>query len=367
MRLTAVPVKWTIIVLSVLGSQLRSQNTGTNPAAAAVPPGSIKVIFDTDFLVPPQDDGLALALALKSPELKILGLTTVAGNGEIHKETADALRELEIAGRTEIPVYQGAVRPLIHEKSDWATTVHGKWWSDEAPAPPPGGFAKIQARREGAVEFIVRTVNDNPGQITIIALGPLTNIAMAIRQDPVFAKNVKQINIMGGSVGMLDGGAGNVTPNAEFNFWVDPEAAQIVLHSGIPVNLTPLNVTRKTDFSDDYLKQITAVENPITTLIKDRMSQMSGRFPARAPNPGVSRGGRQMFDELTVATVIDPTLVKSRSLFVDVDINRGPDYGVSVGGAKLWEGSEDAKPVSVQYDVDNDRFMNMFVKRLAEK
>jgi inosine-uridine nucleoside N-ribohydrolase len=368
--MTTTPIVATQIAAFILAiGHLHSQSNSTPSPTGAASAGSIKVIFDTDFLVPPQDDGLALALALKSPELKILGITTVAGNGEIHKETADALRELEIAGRTDIPVYMGAVRPLIHAKTDWAATVHGKWWSDEPPAPPPGGFAKIQAQKGNAIDFIVRTVNENPGQITIVAIGPLTNIAMAIRQDPTFAKNVKQINIMGGSIGMLDGGAGNVTPNAEFNFWVDPEAAQVVLQSGIPVNLTPLNVTRKTDFSDDYVKQTIAVENPLTSLIKDRMNQMSGRGPARTPasNPGVARGGRQMFDELTVATVIDPTLVKSRSLYVDVDINHGPDYGVSVGGTKPWEGGEDAKPISVQYDVDNERFMEMFVKRLTGK
>jgi inosine-uridine nucleoside N-ribohydrolase len=336
------------------------------------PPGSIKVIFDTDFLVPPQDDGLALALALKSPELKILGITTVAGNGEVHKETADALRELEIMSRTEIPVYMGANRPLVHEKTDWDTNVHGKWWSDEPPAPPPGGFAKIQAQKGSAVDFIIRTVDENPGQITIIAIGPLTNIATAIRQDAAFAKNVKQINIMGGAIGMLDGGAGNVTPNAEFNFWVDPEAAQVVVHSGIPVNLTGLNVTRKTNFSNDYMNQILAVDNPFTRLLKERQQQAAnGRNPARNPNananPGVTRGGRQMFDELTVATVIDPTLVKSRDMYVDVDINHGPNYGVSVGGAKPWEGAEDAKPISVQYDVDSERFMDMFVQRLISK
>lgn len=332
-------------------------------------PGSIKVIFDTDFLVPPQDDGLALALALKSPELNILGITTVAGNGEVHKETADALRELEIAGRTEIPVYMGAARPLVHEKTEFATTVHGKWWSDEPPAPPPGGFAKMQVAKGSAVDFITRTVDENPGQITIIAIGPLTNIAMAIKQDAAFVKNVKQINIMGGAIGMLEGGAGNVTPNAEFNFWVDPEAAQVVLHSGIPMNLTPLNVTSKTDFSEEYVKQIDAGGNPLTDLIREGMTEMKRRYAGRtpAPNPGVQPEGNQMYDELAVATVIDPTLVKARTIYVDVDLDHGPDYGVSVGGARPWEGGEDARPISVQYDVDNKRFMDMFVKRLVSK
>src|SRR5579871_4430400 len=115
--------------------------------APAVAKGSIKIIFDTDFVVPPQDDGTALILALKSPELDILGVTTVAGNDTVQRATSDALRELEIAGRTDIPVYRGANRPLLHQKSDWATTVHGKWWSDEAPPMPPGGWAKKQAEK----------------------------------------------------------------------------------------------------------------------------------------------------------------------------------------------------------------------------
>ena len=104
-----------------------------------------KVIFDTDFVVPPQDDGLALLLALQSPELEILGVTTVAGNDSVERATSDALRVLEIAGREDIGVYRGANMPLVHEKSEFATTVHGRWWSDDPPPPPPGGFARKQA------------------------------------------------------------------------------------------------------------------------------------------------------------------------------------------------------------------------------
>src|SRR5204863_2817369 len=120
-----------------------------------------KIIFDTDFVVPPQDDAMALILALKSPELEILGVTTVAGNDSMERATSDALRVLEIAARTDIPVYRGANMPLVHEKTEWATTVHGRWWSDDPPPPPPGGFAKRPPERESAIDFIVRTINAN--------------------------------------------------------------------------------------------------------------------------------------------------------------------------------------------------------------
>jgi inosine-uridine nucleoside N-ribohydrolase len=147
-------------------------------------PDAMKVIFDTDFSLPPQDDGLALILALKSPELNILGITTVAGNDSVQQATTDALRELEIANRTDIPVYRGASRPLVHQKTAWDATVYGKWWSDEPSAAPPGGFAKKQAETENAVDFLIQTVEANPGKISILALRPLTNIAMAMRLDP---------------------------------------------------------------------------------------------------------------------------------------------------------------------------------------
>src|SRR6266568_1740829 len=131
-----------------------------------------KIIFDTDFAIPPQDDATALMLALKSPELNILGVTTVAGNDTVQRATSDALRVLEIAGRTDIPVYKGFNRPWLHEKSEFATTVHGKWWSDEPPPVPPGGFAKKKAEPESATSFLIRAVDENPNEITIVAIGP---------------------------------------------------------------------------------------------------------------------------------------------------------------------------------------------------
>ncbi len=239
-----------------------------------------KIIFDTDFAIPPQDDATALMLALKSPELNILGVTTVAGNDTVQRATSDALRVLEIAGRTDIPVYKGFNRPWLHEKSEFATTVHGKWWSDEPPPVPPGGFAKKKAEPESATSFLIRAVDENPNEITIVAIGPLTNVATAIRQEAGFANKVKKIVIMGGAIASLPDGAGNITPNAEFNFWVDPEAAQVVIRSGIPIVMTPLNVTSKTDFSKVWYDKIVAVDTPLTRLLKETM----GPWVAQHPN-----------------------------------------------------------------------------------
>ena len=325
--------------------------------APATPAAGMKVIFDTDFVVPPQDDGTALILALHSPELRILGVTTVAGNDTVQRGTSDALRVLEIASRTDVPVYRGANRPLVHVKSDWAMTVHGKWWSDEPPPPPPGGFAKRQAEKESAVDFLIRTVNASPGEITLIALGPLTNIAMAVRQDPDFARNVKKIAIMGGAVASLQGGGGNVTPNAEFNIWVDPEAAWVVVHSGIPLVFTPLNVTSKTNFSKEAYDQIVSADTPVTRLIKERMAPWFEKNPGRRSS---------MYDQLTVASLVDPTLVKTVDVYMDVIITHGPDYGTTVGGVRPWEGGEMSVKVPIQVDVDNDRFIKMFVDRVRQ-
>ena len=342
-----------LLCATVLGAAVA---LGLPQAAPAQTPQ--KIIFDTDFVVPPQDDGMALILALKSPELQILGVTTVAGNDSMERATSDALRVLEIAGRIDIPVYKGANMPIRHEKSDWATTVHGRWWSDDPPPVPPGGFAKTQPESGSAMDFIIRTVNANPGQVTIAAIGPLTNVAMALRYEPGLASRIKRLAIMGGAIGSLADGAGNITPNAEFNIWVDPEAARIVFRSGVPISLTPLNVTRKTKFTKEWYDKIVAVNTPLTALIRERMGPGFERDPNRAG---------QMYDQLTIGALIDPTLVKTVDLFVDVDDHPGPNYGVTVGGQKIWEGAEGAKQVSVQYDVDFNRFISMFVDRITRK
>lgn len=325
-------------------------------AGRAAPAAAHRVIFDTDFALPPQDDGLALALALNSPELEIVGITTVAGNFNLARANVDVLRMLELTGREKIPVYAGAKRPLVHVKDEFAVAQHGEWWSDAAPAAPPGGFAKKTLETETAADFMVRTVLANRGQIEIIALGPLTNVAMAIQRQPAFASAVKRTVIMGGAVAALPDGAGNVTPNAEFNFWVDPEAARIVLRSGIPIELSALNVSRKTGLTRSWYERLVATDTPLTRLIRSQMDQVFASTPDRS---------LLMFDEVAVASVVDPTLVKSEPLIVDVDIHHGINYGVSVGGKRPWPGAEGARTVRVQHDLDWTRFITLFIERVA--
>jgi inosine-uridine nucleoside N-ribohydrolase len=328
--------------------------------AAAVPATAQpaqKIIFDTDFAFPPQDDAMALFFVLNSPELEILGITTVAGNRSVNVASADVLKLLEVTGRTEIPVFQGAAAPLLHKGSEWDTKRHGGWYAN-APAPaPPGGFAtsKTLESRSG-IDYLVDTVMKDPGQVTILAIGPLTNIAMAMRMEPRFAGNVKQLVIMGGAIASLPDGAGNHTPNAEFNFYVDPEAAQIVLRSGIPIVLSPLNVSRKARFTKADYDRIVAVDTPITRLIRDNLGPGYQQRPDRVA---------LMYDQVAAVALVAPQLITTVELFVDVDINPDASYGVSVGGPQIWPGGEGAKKMLVQTDLDWDRFIRLYVERVT--
>ena len=326
----------------------------TAPAVAQQPQ---KIIFDTDFAYPPQDDAMALFFVLNSPEIEILGITTVAGNQSLNVATADALKVLEATNRAEIPVFQGAASPLVHEGSEWDTKRHGGWYANGPAREPPGGFAKQKkAEARGAVDFLVGTVMQNPGQVTILAIGPLTNIAIAMRIEPDFARNVRQLVIMGGAIASLPDGGGNHTPNAEFNFYVDPEAARIVLRSGIPIVLSPLNISRKARFTREWYEKIVSVDTPITRLIKDRLGP---GFQQRPDRIGL------MYDQVAAVTLIDPTLMKTVELYVDVDINHDANYGVSVGAPQIWPGGEGARKMLVQTDLDWDRFIKLYVERVT--
>ena len=325
--------------------------------APAVAQPAQKIIFDTDFAFPPQDDAMALFFVLNSPELDVLGITTVAGNRSVNVATADVLKILEATSRSEIPVYQGAAAPLLHKGTEWDTKRHGGWYANEPAPQPPGGFAVAKKlENQGAIDYLVATVMKYPGQVTILAIGPLTNIAMAMRMEPRFSGNVRQLVIMGGAIASLADGGGNHTPNAEFNFYVDPEAAQIVLRSGIPIVLSPLNVSRKARFTKESYDKIVAVDTPITRLVKDNMGPGYQQRPDRVA---------LMYDQVAAVALVAPELIKTVELFVDVDINPAANYGVSVGAPQIWPGGEGARKMQVQTDIEWDRFIRLYIERVT--
>jgi inosine-uridine nucleoside N-ribohydrolase len=345
----------TAFAAAAMGGLAAALLAGSAPGAEA-PRSRTPIILDTDFqLASPSDDALALLLALQSPELDVVGITTVAGNETVARATSDVLRMLEIVGRADIPVYRGAARPLAHVAGEWEKAGYGRWWADDAP-PPWGGYARKQAEPGTAADFLVRAVKARPGELTIVAIGPLTNLALAMRQDPGFAANVERLVIMGGAVAALPDGAGNQTPNAEFNFWVDPEAARLVLRSAAAIQLTPLNPCRKTNLTRPLYERIAAVDTPVTRLVRDILGPQFSADPGRRVS---------MYDEVAIGSLIDASLVKSRDLYVDVDDHHGIDYGVSVGGDELWPGADGARRMTVQYDLDWPRFAELFVRRLT--
>src|SRR6266436_4806929 len=213
--------------------------------------GPFRVIIDTD---PGVDDALALLLAMRSPELKIEGITPVAGNVPLELGLPNALRMVEISGRTEIPVAAGAKVPLVRRLVT-ATYAHGENGLGGAVFPEP----QLKPIALPAAEFIRQTVHKYPGEVTLLTIGPLTNIATALNADSGLAGQIQGLVMMGGSLS-----GGNITPAAEFNIYVDPEAARIVFQSGIPVTMVGLDVTRRTSLTEGHVKTLEGVQNPVS-------------------------------------------------------------------------------------------------------
>ncbi len=252
-----------------------------------------KIIIDTD---PGIDDTIAFCVALNSPKLSILGLTTIFGNTKGEFTAQNALRLSELDESHTIPVARGSDLPLVTTIQSLGTIVHGEDGLGNTNQPSP----KSKFIQPSAAEFIVKSIRDNPGEITLLTLGPLTNIALALRLYPNLVNQVKNIVIMGGVVA----NPGNVNPIAEANMYRDPHAAEVVFSSGCPIVMVGLDVTHKTIITPSLLEEIYKVENPETTLIKqiipcyqrffNQYYHMNGAFYAHDPsamayviNPGL--------------------------------------------------------------------------------
>ena len=216
-----------------------------------------KIIIDTD---PGVDDTMAILLALKSPELDLIGLTTIFGNTNCTQTSINALKLLELAERDDIPVAKGSDVPLIISPPPHATHVHGEDGLGNSNLPMPKG----KVLEISAAQFIVKMILENPGEITLVPIGPLTNIALAAKIEPKIINLVKEVVIMGGAATV----SGNVTPVAEANIWQDPHAASIVFSARWPLTMLGLDVTTKVIQTEAYLNEIYSANNNATNIIK---------------------------------------------------------------------------------------------------
>ena len=329
-----------------------------SPAIAAAK----KIIIDTD---PGTDDAMALMLALNSPELDVRAITVVPGNVVAKQGLENALRMVSLANRCDIPVAAGAQHPLF-QKLITAEFWHGK--NGLANIELPLSKCKVDARY--GPDLIIELVHAAPHEITLVPVGPLTNIALAVEKDPSIVPLVKEVILMGGSIT-----GGNSTAAAEANIYNDPEAAQIVFQAGWPLTMVGLDVGDKTLFSRKYLDQLAQTHGPIN----DFIYQVANFLVQQAAQYGLD--GTPMYDPLAVGTAIDATLMTAPPMHVDVetrgDFTRGEtvanrrnavERNVLHGDRYIIEGLDKVEPnAKVCVDVDADRFLQLFVSRIRGK
>src|SRR4030081_206966 len=327
------------------------------PASAAK-----KVIFDTD---PGTDDALALMLALNSPELDVRAITVVPGNVTAAMGLENALRMVSLANRCDIPVAAGAQRPLF-QKLITAEFWHGKNGLGNIELPP----SKCKVDSSFGPDLIIKLVHASPHEITLVPVGPLTNIALAILKDPSIVPLVKEVILMGGSIK-----GGNVNAAAEANIYNDPEAAQIVFQAGWPLTMVGLDVGDKTLLGRKHLEQLARTHGPVNDFIYGVAKFLVGL------SEKFGDSGTPMYDPLAVGVAIDSTLVTAPAMHVDVEtrgeFTRGEtvanrrneiEHNVSHGDRYIIEGVDKVEPnARVCVEVQAERFLQLFVSRIQGK
>lgn len=307
-----------------------------------------KIIIDTD---PGQDDAVAILLALASPEeIEVLGITAVAGNVPLKLTARNARMVCELAGRTDIPVFSGCDRPLAHSLVT-AEHVHGKTGLDGPDLPEP-----TMPLAEGhAVDFLIDTLRAHPpGTVTLCPLGPLTNIATALQKAPDIAARVQEIVLMGGAYFEV----GNITPAAEFNIHVDPEAAEIVFKSGISLTVMPLDVTHKALVTAPRNDAFRALGTPVGVAV----AQMTDFFE-RFDKEKYGSDGAPLHDPCVTAYLIRPDLFSGRFINVEIETQSELTRGMTV--ADWWGVTDRARNATFMGDVDADGFFALLTERLA--
>ena len=307
-----------------------------------------KIIIDTD---PGQDDAVALLLALGSPEeFEILGVVAVAGNVRLEWTAGNARKILELAGRSDIACYAGCERPLRRPLVT-AEHVHGKTGLDGSDLPDPGA-----ALRPGhGVDFLIEALlSEEPGTVTLCTLGPLTNVATAFAKAPSIAGRVCEIVMMGGAY--FEGG--NITPSAEFNIFVDPDAADIVLSSGVPITMLPLDVTHSVLTTPQRLDRIGAIGNRSSRTVAGMLG-----FSERFDLEKYGSKGAPLHDPCVIAYLLKPDLFQGRTINVAVETASPLTLGMTV--ADWWRVTK--RPANVHFvrRADADAVYELLIERLA--
>jgi inosine-uridine nucleoside N-ribohydrolase len=333
--------------------------TGRAAWAAAAPQ---RILIDSD---PGVDDAFAIFLALTSPEVKVEAITAVAGNVPLSLTLPNALRLVEIAGRKDIPVAAGASVPLVRRLVT-ATYAHGENGLAGVDFPAP----TLKPVAEHAVDLMNRVVSQNPHEVTLVALGPLTNVALALQAYPSLAHQIRSIVMMGGSLS-----GGNISPAAEFNFYVDPEAASLVFNSGIPITMVGLDVTEQVTFTAEHLALLEQSSTPI--------GQAAAKIGRRVLESASARslGGFHMHDPLALSSLLDPGLLTLQDYLIKIETSGSYSAGASYGykhapihGSAPMQYAEatNAPPepfapnARVATAVDSARFFQLLIPRLSQ-
>ncbi|HUH81709.1 MAG TPA: nucleoside hydrolase [Solirubrobacteraceae bacterium] len=302
------------------------------------------IIHDCD---PGHDDAIALMLALASPEVEVLGVTTVSGNQTLEKTTANAIRVLDHLGCRHIPVAAGSPRPLVRARSV-AARVHGETGLD-GPALPPPSRTPVE---EHAIDWIARMLREHPGPVTLVPTGPLTNIALLLARYPELEPRIERVVLMGGAIG-----EGNVTPAAEFNIWADPEAARRVFSSSLQITMVGLDVTHRALITQSHVDRLAA------TGAAGRLAADLFAFYGQHHRRHYGWDGAPVHDAVAVAHVIDANILETRRCGVRIDtgpeLSRGRTY-VDLWGSAGWE-----PDCEVAVDIDAERFLKLLVERVG--
>ncbi|MEL6451386.1 MAG: nucleoside hydrolase [Pseudomonadota bacterium] len=307
-----------------------------------------KIIIDTD---PGQDDAVAILLALASPqEVDVIGITAVAGNVPLDLTAKNALIICELAGKVDVPVYAGCDRPMGRDLVT-AEHVHGKTGLDGPNLPDP----QMMLAEGHAVDYLIDTLRtEPPGSITLCPLGPLTNIATALQRAPDIADRIQQIVLMGGAYFEV----GNITPAAEFNIYVDPQAADIVFKSGVDIVVMPLDVTHKALVTQARNDAFRALGTPVGTAV----AQMTDFFE-RFDKEKYGSAGAPLHDPCVTAYLIQPDLFSGRHINVAIETTSDLTLGMTV--ADWWGVTDRAPNATFIGDIDADGFFALLTDRLA--